>query len=152
MYRLEKIIISVLILTALTTNFYLTIMNFGLIKHFGWSPPPSYFGDLLLLCNMLGTGAILPGGLREFNQQLVDAIIFNFGSHPTIDQNLKPALLNANYRFISATSNIGPTLWLLIILTKIALVVKLYLTQRQIKFSGGKYISLPMIINFELSS
>jgi hypothetical protein len=85
MYEVEYTIIRVLIITAIALNITLTIMNLALIRKLDWSPPPSYFADVLMLCSVLGTGATLPGGVTEFNQQLVEALTFNFGNHPTVN-------------------------------------------------------------------
>jgi hypothetical protein len=67
MYDTESVIITVLIVSIFAINSVLTAINFTLITKFDLNLPPSYFGDLLLLCHMLGTGLKLPAALTVFN-------------------------------------------------------------------------------------
>ena len=114
-----------LVLAAYAVNLTLMVMNLLILKEVDWGLPPSYFSDILLLSHVVGTMITLPGAATEFNQQLVDAIIFKFEYQSIVDQKLKPALLNAGYRYTSATSNMGLFMCLLVILMKIMLVISL---------------------------
>jgi hypothetical protein len=67
-----------LILSIFTINLLLTVTNIILVKKFDLNLPPGYFGDVLLLCHMLGTNLNLPAALKEFNQQVVGAVTLNF--------------------------------------------------------------------------
>ena len=78
-YDTERVVIRVLIISVFAINSVLTAINFILITKFDLNLPPSYFGDLLLLCHMLGTGLHLPAALTVFNQRLIDAVTLNFG-------------------------------------------------------------------------
>ena len=103
------------------TNFILVELNF----------PPSYFGDVLVVCHMVGTGLPLPGAIAEFNQQLLEAVTLNFmwlflnpdyfeTTHELVI--LKPGLIGVGYRSISASTNMKTSIFVLSILTKILLI------------------------------
>jgi hypothetical protein len=79
MYDTEKVIVRVLILSMFMINSLLTLANILLISKYDLNLPPGYFGDVLLLCHMLGTHVNLPAALKEFNQQVVGAITLSFG-------------------------------------------------------------------------
>jgi hypothetical protein len=66
-YDTERVVLTVLIVSVFAINSVLTAINFILITKFDLNLPPSYFGELLLLCHMLGTGLHLPAALTVFN-------------------------------------------------------------------------------------
>jgi hypothetical protein len=79
-YKIEKVAITVFIQGLFVVNLILTILNAALILKLSWNPPPGYFSNLLLLCHMLATGLKLPGGVTDFNEQIVKAVTLNFGT------------------------------------------------------------------------
>jgi len=74
MYRIEKILITVIFRVLLLVNLILMILNSALLIKQDWNLPPSYFSNLLLLCHMLATGIKLPGAVIDFNQRVVAAV------------------------------------------------------------------------------
>ena len=125
---MESVIINVLIYSVFAANSILTATNFILLE---MNLPPSYFGDVLVVCHMVGTGLTLPGALVEFNQQLVEAVTLNFGwlvsnrdyfETPHDLDTLKPSLIGVGYRSISASTNMKTSIFVLSIMTKILLI------------------------------
>ena len=75
---------------------------------------------------MLATGIKLPGAAIEFNEQIVKVATLNFGSEIQNSSQLhanKQGLRSAGYRFISASLNLGFTLWSLFFLIKLVFVL-----------------------------
>jgi hypothetical protein len=119
-----------LFLSIFSINSLLTATNILLIKKFDLNLPPGYFGDVLLLCHMLGTNLNLPGALKEFNRKVVGAVTLNFDQiayisdylKPNELDELKPNLVNVGYQFISALSNIKLPIFAFIILAMLTLI------------------------------
>jgi len=76
MYEVEETIISVLVVIVFTVNVILTSTNLLLLKHSPFHAPPTHFSTTLLLCHVLGTGVRLPPAVTQFNQLLIDAVLF----------------------------------------------------------------------------
>jgi len=91
-------------------------MNVIFVKKFDLNLPPSYFGDVLLLCHMIGTGINFSGALSDFNMRLVEAVTLNFrwlvfhSDDEITPDLLKPSLFNIGYRSKSTTTNMGTSL------------------------------------------
>ena len=130
MYMIEKTIVTAIFRVLLIMNSILTIINSVLLVRQNWNLPPSYFSDLLLLCHMLSTGIKLPGAVIYFNQRVIEAVTLKLDQVFLNSDDLKLRQLDSNknglrtagYQFISATRNMGFTLWTFFYLTKIVFI------------------------------